>query len=94
MYVTIIDKKSINFYGFESSKNSKKKQVRELSMSLPVREVKSDTIFSAWIISESKVCSDKLIGKEISIKYKIDKYLGQGGFGKVFTLLDLEENNT
>ena len=65
-----------------------------LLKTLPVREVKSDTIFSAWIISESKACSDELIGIVIDIKYKIDKYLGQGGFGKVFTLSDLVENNT
>ena len=65
-----------------------------LLKTLPVREVKSDTIFSAWIISESKASSDNLIEKVIDIKYKIDKHLGQGGFGKVYTLLDLEENNT
>ena len=68
--------------------------MRALLKTLPVREVKSDTIFSAWIISESKASSDNLIEKVIDIKYKIDKHLGQGGFGKVYTLLDLEENNT
>ena len=65
-----------------------------LLKTLPVREVKSDTIFSAWIISESKASSDNLIEKVIDIKYKIDTHLGQGGFGKVFTLSDLVENNT
>ena len=65
-----------------------------LLKTLQMREVKSDTIFSAWIISEAKVCSDKLIGIVIDSKYKIDKYLGQGGFGKVFTISDQEENNT
>ena len=68
--------------------------MRALLKTLPVREVKSDTIFSAWIISESKASSDNLIEKVIDIKYKIDKHLGQGGFGKVFTLSDLEEKNT
>ena len=65
-----------------------------LLKTLPVREVKSDTILSAWIISEANASSDKLIGIEINSKYKIDKHLGQGGFGKVFTLSYLEENNT
>ena len=59
-----------------------------------MREVKSDTIFSAWITRDDKVCSDALIEKVMDIKYKIDKHLGQGGFGKVFTLSDLDENNT
>ena len=68
--------------------------MRALLNTLPVREVKSDTIFSAWIISDAKMFSDKLIGIVINSKYKIDKHLGQGGFGKVFTLLNLEENNT
>ena len=68
--------------------------MNELLKTLPVREVKNDTILSAWISNESKVCSDKLIGIEINSKYKIDKYLGQGAFGKVFTISDLEENNT
>ena len=58
-----------------------------------MRGVESDTILSAWIISDSKVFSDKLIGIVINSKYKIDKHLGQGEFGKVFTLSDLEENN-
>ena len=66
----------------------------ELLKTLHVREVKSDSILSAWISNESKLCSDKLIGNVIDSKYKIDKHLGQGGFGKVFTVLDLEENNT
>ena len=65
-----------------------------LLKTLPVREVKSDAILSAWISNESKACSDNLIEKVIDIKYKIDTHLGQGGFGKVFTILDLEENNT
>ena len=68
--------------------------MRALSKTFPVREVKSDTILSAWILSDAKVCSDKLIGNVIERKYKIDKHLGQGGFGKVYTLYDLEENNT
>ena len=65
-----------------------------LLKTLTVREVKSDTISSAWIKIDSKVFTDQLIGQVIYFKYKIDKHLGQGGFGKVFTLLDLEENNT
>ena len=65
-----------------------------LLKTLPVREVKCDTISSAWITSDAKVFSDELIGILINSKYKIDKHLGQGGFGKVFTLCDLEENNT
>ena len=65
-----------------------------LFKTLPVREVKSDTISSAWIKIDSNVFTDELIGQVIYFKYKIDKHLGQGGFGKVFTLLDLEENNT
>ena len=65
-----------------------------LLKTLPVREVKIDAISSAWITSDAKVFSDKLIGIVINSKYKIDKHLGQGGFGKVFTLSDLEENNT
>ena len=68
--------------------------MNSLLMTLPVREVKSDAISSAWITSDAKVFSDNLIGKVIDIKYKIDKHLGQGGFGKVFTLSDLEENIT
>ena len=63
-------------------------------MTLPVRKVKNDTILSAWISNESKVCSVKLIGIEINSKYKIHTYLGQGAFGKVYTVLDLKENNT
>ena len=65
-----------------------------LLKTLTVREVKSDTISSAWITRDDKMCSDELIGQVIYIKYKIDKHLGQGGFGKVFTLSDQEENNT
>ena len=65
-----------------------------LLKTLPVREVKSDTILSAWISNEGKACSDKLIEQVIDNKYKIDKHLGQGGFGKVFTVSDLEEKNT
>ena len=65
-----------------------------LLKTLPVREIKSDTILSAWISNEGKSCSDKLTEQVIGSKYKIDKNLGQGGFGKVFTLSDLEENNT
>ena len=65
-----------------------------LLKTLPVRGVESDTILSAWISNESKVCSDKLIGIVINSKYKIDKHLGQGAFGKVFTITDLEDNNT
>ena len=65
-----------------------------LLKTLPVREVKCDTISSAWITSDAKVVSDELIGILINSKYKIDKHLGQGGFGKVFTLSYLEENNT
>ena len=57
-----------------------------LLKTLPVREVESDTILSALI------SNDKLIGNVIESKYQIDKHLGQGGFGKVFTVLDLEEN--
>ena len=68
--------------------------MRALLNTLPVREVKSDTISTKWISNESKKCSDALIEKVIDSKYKIDKNLGQGGFGKVFTVLDLEENNT
>ena len=54
-------------------------------------EVKNDAISSLWITNEAN--SDKLIGKVINSNYKIDKYLGQGGFGKVYTVLDLNENN-
>ena len=68
--------------------------MRALLNTLPVREVKSDTILSAWIICDAKMFSDKLIGIVINSKYKIDKHLGQGGFGKVFTLSNLEDNNT
>ena len=65
-----------------------------LLKTLHVRAVKSDTISSAWITSDAKLFSDQLIGIVINSKYKIDKHLGQGGFGKVFTLSDLEEDNT
>ena len=64
-----------------------------LLKTLPIREVKSDIISSAWIASDAKVFSDNLIGIEINSKFIIDKHLGQGGFGKVFTLSDLEEKN-
>ena len=59
-----------------------------------VREVKSDVISSLWITSETNESSGELIGKEINNKYKIDKYLGQGGFGIVYKVLDLNENNS
>ena len=65
-----------------------------LLKALPVREVKSDTISTKWISNEGKACSDALIEKAIDSKYKIDKHLGQGGFGKVYSLLDLNEKNT
>ena len=65
-----------------------------LLKTLPVRAVKSYTISSAWITSDAKLFSDQIIGIVINSKYKIDKHLGQGGFGKVFTLSDLEEDNT
>ena len=64
-----------------------------LLKTLPIRKVKSDIISSAWITSDAKVFSDNLIGIEINSKFKIDKHLGQGGFGKVFTLSDQEENH-
>ena len=44
-----------------------------------------------WIAIEN-ASSDELLGKVINNKYKIDKYLGQGGFGKVYTVLDQKEN--
>ena len=69
-------------------------EVNALLKTLPVREVKSFVISSAWITSDAKLFSDKLIGKVIDNNYKIDKHLGQGAFGKVFTLSDQEENNT
>ena len=68
-----------------------------LLKTLHVREVKSEAISTKWITSENKVydvSSDDLIGKVINSRFKIDKYLGQGGFGKVYTILDLKENNT
>ena len=68
-----------------------------LFKTLHVREVKSDVISSAWITRETITTPDELFGKVINSKYKIDKYLGQGGFGKVYTVLvymDLKENNT
>ena len=37
--------------------------------------------------------ADVLIGRVIDGKYKIDKYLGRGTFGKVYTVLDILENN-
>ena len=37
--------------------------------------------------------ADVLIGRVIDGKYKIDKYLGRGGYGKVYTVLDKSENN-
>ena len=66
-------------------------QVKALFETLPVREVKSNVISSMWITSET---NESLLGKVINNKYKIDKYLGQGGFGIVFTVLDLNEKNT
>ena len=59
---------------------------------LLVREVKSDVISSEWITNDAN--SNELIENVIDSKYKIDKHLGQGGFGKVFTVLDLDENIT
>ena len=37
--------------------------------------------------------ADVLIGRVIDGKYKIDKYLGRGGYGKVYTVLDIFDNN-
>ena len=48
-----------------------------------------------WIAIENKIydaSSDELLGKVVNNKYKIDKYLGQGGFGKVYSVLDQNEN--
>ena len=63
-----------------------------LLKTLPVREVESDIISTIWITNDAN--SNDLIGKVINRKYKIDEYLGQGGFGKVYTLLDLNEKIT
>ena len=65
-----------------------------LLKTLHVREVKSDEILSMWIAIDkiNDASSDELIGKVVNNKYKIDKYLGQGGFGKVYTVLDQSEN--
>ena len=37
--------------------------------------------------------ADVLIGRVIDEKYKIDKYLGRGAYGKVYTVLDILESN-
>ena len=66
--------------------------VSALLKTLPVNEDISDVISSFWITRETS--SNDLIGKVINSKYKIDKHLGQGGFGKVYTVSDLNENNT
>ena len=56
---------------------------------LRVRKVKSDSISSLWITVDFN--KNDLIGKEIDEKkYKIEKYLGRGGYGEVYTT----ENNT
>ena len=65
-----------------------------LLKTLHVREVKSDAISTIWLSNETNASSDNLIGIVINSRYKIDKYLGQGGFGKFYTVLDTKENNT
>ena len=54
-------------------------------------KVKDDVISSVWITNERSASSDNLIGKVINSKYKIEMYLGQGGFGKVYKITDLNE---
>ena len=56
-----------------------------------MREVKSDAISSVWITNERSASSDELIGKVINSKYKIEMFLGQGGFGKVYKITDLNQ---
>ena len=53
---------------------------------LKIRTVKSD-------ISNANIVQDhSFIGQVIDNRYTIKEYLGYGTYGKVFTLLDSEDN--
>ena len=56
-----------------------------------VRQVIHDNISSLCITIDSN--REDLIGKIIDRKYKIEDYLGKGGFGKVYTVMDLSDKN-
>ena len=56
-----------------------------------VRRVTNDSISSLCITIDSN--REGLIGQVIDKKYKIEGYLGKGGFGKVYTVMDLNDNN-
>ena len=56
---------------------------------IKVRQVTED-ISSLWITMDSN--REDLIGQVIDKNYKIERYLGRGAFGKVFTVMDLNEN--
>ena len=56
-----------------------------------VRRVINDNISSLCITIDSN--REGLIGELIDRKYKIEGYLGIGGFGKVYTVMDLSDNN-
>ena len=77
----------------KENKELREKLERLEKETLSVREVKNDAISSLWIMNETNESSDELIEKVINIKYKIEEYLGKGRFGKVFKVLDLNENN-
>lgn len=59
------------------------------------RQVKCDDISTEWIIiNKDNSTSNFLIGKVLDDRYKIEKFLGEGSFGKVYTVKDENDGKT